>query len=235
MGGGTDQNWSRTGVVATVIAAVAAVVGIPAALKACQAPPEVSGGGSMPSSTVMLTPPPTSMVSRPPATSADGSVSIPDTGLPSNPSPGSGSGGDLPTVAAPSPAAPPPVAAQPAILSVSVVPRIGNGILTKIGQNTYELPSYPSSINPPLMTFDWTLQGPGGKVGSGDCTVSAEIVSSASGFPQFRRSSDCSGSPNSRVEIMEPGSYQVTVTVAPPDGGAPVSNSASFLIVARGG
>lgn len=126
-------------------------------------------------------------------------------------------------------------APQSAILSVAVTPRTGNGLLTKVGQDTYELVSYPSSINPPLMTFDWASQGPGGKVGSGGCTVNAQIDGPGSNYPQYRRSSDCSGSPNSRLEVYDPGSYTVTVAVTPPDGGSPVSGSASFTLVPHGG
>lgn len=127
------------------------------------------------------------------------------------------------------------VAAQPAIQSVAVVPRAGNGILTKVGPNTWELPSYPSSVNPPRMTFDWASQGPGGKVNSDDCAVSVQIDGPAPHFPQSDRSSECSGSPNSRPDVYDPGQYTVTITVSPPDGGGAVTGSASFTLVPQGG
>jgi hypothetical protein len=107
--------------------------------------------------------------------------------------------------------------------------------LTKVGQGTYELVSYPSSINPPLMTFEWVSQGPGGEVDSADCTVNAQIEGPGRSYPQYRRSSDCSGSPNSRLEVYEAGSYTVTVTVIPPDGGTPVTGRDSFTLVPHGG
>jgi hypothetical protein len=111
---------------------------------------------------------------------------------------------------------------------------MGNGILTKVGPSTYELPSYPSSINPPEMTFDWSAQGPGGQVSSSNCTVSIQVTGPGSHYPQSQRSSDCSGSPNRRFDVYDPGTYTATITVTAVDG-TTARGSGTFTLVPHGG
>lgn len=137
----------------------------------------------------------------------------------------SGDGAVQPTVAAP------PVAPQPAITRVDVTPR-GGGALTQIGPTTWQLPHYVRVIPPPNITFDWSSQGPSGEL-SGVCTVSATIDGRpGSDYPVSRQSGECSGSPNQRLTVYDPGTYTITVTVTPPDGGAPVTGQETFTLVA---
>src|SRR4051794_20851348 len=63
-----------------------------------------------------------------------------------------------------------------AINSVEVVPRKGNGIVTEVGPGLYQLPTYPSGINPPEVTFDWTAHGPSEDITSSGCTVVADVT-----------------------------------------------------------
>lgn len=131
--------------------------------------------------------------------------------------------------------APAPPPATDTISSVFVTPRTGNGLLQKVGSNTFELqPTIPSSINPPYMTFDWSSQGANGEIASSDCTVEADI-SGPGDYPQHRRSGACSGSPSQELKIMQSGTYTISVAVTPPGGGLTVTGTASFSVVPRGG
>jgi hypothetical protein len=112
--------------------------------------------------------------------------------------------------------------------------RRGNGIVTEVGPDLYELPTVPSSINPPQVTFDWIAHGDGDDVTSSGCTVVADITGPG-GYNETRRSGDCSGSPNSTLDIMVPGTYTISVAVTSPDGGAPVTATKTFEIIPMGG
>lgn len=215
MSGGLE-GWQKVGVVAGVIAAIAGVIAV--------WPSSNSEGGSRPTSTqttvaaappTAITPPFVPITTAPPSVDGGGNSGESDTG---------GGGGSEP------PAPPPPAAPQPAIVRVDVTPR-GGGALTQIGPGTWQLPHYVRVIPPPNITFDWVSQGPGGEV-SGLCTVSATIDGPpGSDYPVSRQSGECSGSPNKRLDVYDPGTYTISVTVTPPDGGGPVTGQGTFTLV----
>ncbi|WP_445167010.1 hypothetical protein ACTXG7_24805 [Mycolicibacterium sp. Dal123E01] len=223
MAASEKTNWAMVGGVAAVVGVVVAVVAIVVAHVDSQgggttSPPSVSSSG-----TSTWSAPSTDRVDPPP---------------PSTPNPTQ----DPPTIQ-PQPAPEPPARSTPSatappaptntIDAVYVTVGSGNGLILKKG-DVFELqPTYPSSINPPFMTFRWESQGAGGKV-SGDCNVAATI-NGPGDYPQRRRDGACSGRVSSDLKIMEPGTYTVAVDVTPPDGGAIVSGSSSFTVVPHGG
>jgi hypothetical protein len=136
-----------------------------------------------------------------------------------------------PTATAEEPAPQPETAAG--ISDVYVTASTGNGLLQKRGDVFEMQPSVPSSINPPYMTFRWSSQGAGGEM-SGECNVDA-VITGPGDYPQHRRGGDCSGRVSPDLEIMENGTYTITVTVTPLGGGQATIGTTSFTVVPRGG
>ncbi|WP_264065062.1 hypothetical protein [Mycolicibacterium hippocampi] len=119
------------------------------------------------------------------------------------------------------------------INDVYVTASTGNGLLQKRGDVFEMQPSFPSSINPPYMTFRWSSQGANGEI-RGECNVEA-VITGPGNYPQERRSGDCSGRVSPDLKIMELGTYDITVSVSPIGGGASATGYASFTVVPRGG
>ena len=121
-----------------------------------------------------------------------------------------------------------------AIDSVEVTTDRGDGTLTKVGQDVYQLaPQASHQLFPPQMTFEWTSHGTGALGTSTNCTVVANVTGPG-GYDQTRRSSDCSGRPNKTLDVITPGTYTVNVSVTPPDGGQAVTGTKAFQLIAAG-
>ena len=223
MSGLDETNWGKIGAIAAIIGVPVAVIAIIVAHSDSQTAQGGTGTTSLTSSVVTpqssspLTdtgqPPSTYRTTYPPTTTDDVVPTVQTQG---------------------SPTEQPPGPAPNVIDAVNVSVESGNGLILKKG-DVYEIqPTYPSSINPPYMTFRWSAQGAGGEVDSGDCNVSATI-SGPGEYPQHRRDGACSGRVSSDLKVMEPGVYTVSVDVTPPGGGALVSGSTSFTVVPHGG
>jgi hypothetical protein len=83
------------------------------------------------------------------------------------------------------------------------------------------------------VTFDWTSHGGSGIPSSG-CTVVA-TVTGPGGYNQICRSADCSGSPNSALDVVTPGTYTISISVTPPDGRSAVTATKTFQITPANG
>ncbi|MGB6205719.1 hypothetical protein [Mycobacterium sp.] len=118
--------------------------------------------------------------------------------------------------------------------SVEVTTDRGDGTLTKVGQDTYQLaPNAAHQLFPPQMTFEWTSHGQGNLSSSTNCTVVANVTGPG-GYDQTRRSSDCSGRPNKTLDVLTPGTYTVNVSVTPPNGGQAVTGTKTFQLIEAG-
>ena len=215
-------NWGMVGAIAGVVGVLVAILAIVVAHRDSQGgtadPPPVSSSRlSTPSA------PPIDPVDPLPPSTPSRTQAPRTTKAPAPPDP----------PAEPSPPATNPPAPTNVIDTVYVTVSSGNGLILKKG-DVFELqPTYPSSINPPYMTFRWESQGAGGAV-SGECNVAATI-NGPGYYPQRRRDGTCSGRVSPDLKIMEPGTYTVSVDVTPPDGGPAVPGSASFTVVPHGG
>ena len=107
-------------------------------------------------------------------------------------------------------------------------------MITTVGPDLYQLPTYPSSINPPQVTFDWTSHGENGDVTSHQCTAVADVTGPG-GYNERRRDSDCTGSADQRLDIMVPGTYTISLSITPPDGGSPLTATKTFQVISKGG
>jgi hypothetical protein len=104
-------------------------------------------------------------------------------------------------------------------------------VVTQVGPDVYQLPHNPTHLLiKPAVTFDWTAHGRSGLPSSG-CTVVAQVTGPG-GYNQTRRSADCSGSPNSALDVVTPGTYTISISVTPPSGGSAVTATKTFQIVA---
>ncbi|MBS9533353.1 hypothetical protein KIH27_07080 [Mycobacterium sp. M1] len=115
------------------------------------------------------------------------------------------------------------------ISSVDIETRRGDGTLTEVGPDSYQLaPHAASQMFKPTVNFSWTSHSDGKLPRK--CTVVADVTGPG-GYNQTRRSADCSGSPASAVEVLTPGTYTIAVSVTPPDGGPAVTATKTFAIV----
>lgn len=124
---------------------------------------------------------------------------------------------------------PPPL--DNGISRVDITMRAG-GALTLVdpSSNTYKLPSYAANLIPrPNISFHWDARSRSGTM-SGSCGVSIEVDGPSSSYPQSQLSGDCSGSPNQRFDVYDPGTYTVSVTVTPLNG-APTTGTTDFTLV----